>query len=258
MAQISRPSYFPKTTIVPPGLSEEDKHWSIDPELMLTDEAARELARSRQLLERLLDSSVLESMGLSSKLSGVETLKGHGTRVAVFSLLTNKRLEDEGSPLAADNRILATAAMLHDIGKLEPTIHDIVMYPGKIARDDPVAWTIIKRHPAVGHEVAMAMPGVDPEERYRIAEAIYQHHERQDGGGYYNIPISEVSNEAQIIAVTDAADVMMGTRPYKKPFSAERMIAELNRCPDQFSQEVASSFKSLRPSSGNYLSHKAA
>lgn len=258
MSHLSRPSYFPKTSIAPPSLREEEKHWSLDPELILSDGSARELSRSHGLMNRLLESDLPESMGLDPGLSGLGSLKGHGTRVAILSLLINEELHREKSAMVADTRILATAALLHDIGKLNPEIHDIVMFPGKIARNDPVAWTIIKRHPTVGRDVAMVMPGLAEIERDRIADAIYKHHERQDGNGYHHTHISEVPHEAQIISAADAMDVMLGKRPYKEPLPTDAVIAELQRCKGQFNQEIAGAAIKIRPTSGDYVFHKAA
>jgi HD-GYP domain-containing protein (c-di-GMP phosphodiesterase class II) len=46
-------------------------------------------------------------------------------------------------------RTLARAGLLHDVGKIG--IPDAILNkPGSL---DPHEWTIIKRHPALGHEI---------------------------------------------------------------------------------------------------------
>ena len=256
MSILSRPSYFPKSSIAPPRLCAEGKHWTLDPELVLSEESALEITRSHQLMEELLESGTLNTLGLDPKLSGLGSLKGHSTRVAILSLLINEQLMKEKSEMAGDTRILAASAILHDIGKLNPEIHSVVMVPDKISRDEAVAWTIIKRHPSVGRDVAMAMPGLSYDEREKVADTIYKHHERQDGRGYHNTPVSDIPKEAQIISAADTMDVMLGKRPYKSSSTTDEVIAELERCTGQFNQEVASAAKKLRPSSGDFVHYQ--
>lgn len=258
MSESKRPSYFPsKTSYIPPSLKEEEKFWSLDPELVLSEDSSFEMLRSHQLMEGLLHSGLLERLGLSQKLIGFNTLKAHETRVAILSLLINQELKRRRCQLVADTRILASSALFHDMGKLEPEIHDVVMYPGVIGKDQKSAWDAIKRHPDVGHNVVHAMLEFSQDERLRVAEAVYKHHERKDGTGYHHIPFPNIPPEAQIISVADAMDVMMGKRPYREPSTTEQVIAELDRCSDQFNPEISVVIKNLLPSSGDFIRYAA-
>lgn len=239
--------------MIPPGLTAEEQYWSLDPELVLTQSSTREMLRSHTLMEGLFQNGFLREMGLNPNVRGAESLKGHGTRVAIFSLLLNEELRKSKSSTIVDTRALATAAILHDIGKLDPEILSVVMYPGIIAKNDAVAWTLIKRHPGVGRGVSTAMPEFCEAERMKVAKAIYSHHERQDGKGYHHTQLSNIPPEAQIITVADTIDVMLGRRPYKEPATTDQVIAELERCKGQFNQEIADAAKSIRPSSGDFV-----
>ena len=79
---------------------------------------------------------------------------------------------------AAEN--LATAALLHDIGKTRVPLH-ILNKPGPLTLRE---LGVVRRHAADGEAILSALPGVS-EEALRIAA---QHHERLDGSGYPNGP----------------------------------------------------------------------
>lgn len=259
MPPLKRPSYIPKpASIIPPGLAAEEQYWSFHPELVLTQSSTEKLLKSHKLMEELFQNGFLKEMGLNPNARGAESLKGHGTRVAIFSLLINEELRRKKSTIVADTRILASAAILHDIGKLDPEILSVVMYPGIIAQNDAVAWTLIKRHPTVGHVVSTSMPKLCEDERIKVAKSIYSHHERQDGKGYHRTHLSNIPPEAQIITAADTMDVMLGKRPYKEPSTTDEVIAELERCKGQFNQEVANAAKNIRPPSGDFVYYKSA
>jgi HD-GYP domain-containing protein (c-di-GMP phosphodiesterase class II) len=256
MSQCKTPSYIPDPAFfIPESLHLEDRFWEMDPDLVLNKDSAQEFLRSHQLMEGLFQSEFLREMGLNPELRGSESLKGHGTRVAIFSLLINEELRKGNSELTTDTRTLASAAILHDIGKLDPEIHDVVMDPGTISKDDAIAWTLIKRHPSVGHGVTLAMPELDNKERGKVAKSIYYHHERQDGMGYHRTSVVDVPPEAQIITVADAIDVMLGKRPYKTPATTREVMTELQDCRGQFNQDIVRAAKSIRPNSGDYLKY---
>jgi len=256
MSALSRPSYFPKqVSSIPVSLKGEDRYWSLNPEMVLSEESAKEMIRSHDLMERLFGSNIPEMLGLSTKLSGFESLKGHGTRVAILSLFINEALKAANSGIVADTRILATSALLHDIGKLDPAIHDVIMLPGLIGKDQKDAWKTIRRHPGVGRNVVQTMLELERAERLRVADVIYKHHERKDGRGYHNIPFESIPSESQIITVADTMDVMMGNRPYKKATPTDEVLAELDRCSNQFNPTLTEAVKSIRPSNGDFIQY---
>ncbi len=215
---MKRPSYFPKKidSKIPKSLERENNFWQMDNELILSDQSANALIYSNKVARDLFETDLLESNGLNPKLKGFFSLKGHAIRVAIFSLLIRDKLAQEGSLMTIDTRTLATAALLHDIGKLDPEIHNVIMFPGKIKKDDKKAWEIIRKHPLIGEKIALLLPGIFEKERKKIANIILNHHERPDGNGYYKKQKEEIPDESLIISTADTLDAILSNRPENK------------------------------------------
>ena len=79
-------------------------------------------------------------------------------------------------------------------------------------------------------------------------EWILTHHERPDGGGYpRGLSGHQIPLEGKILAVADAYAAMTAARPYRRPFSSKRALAELQaRAGSQFDHEVVEAFISLQ------------
>jgi HD-GYP domain-containing protein (c-di-GMP phosphodiesterase class II) len=73
---------------------------------------------------------------------------------------------------------------------------------------------------------------------------VLHHHERWDGSGYpFGLAGEDIPLGARIIFVADAYDAMTSDRTYRRRFSPEDAIAELERCAGaQFDPEVVSAF----------------
>ncbi|MDH5596960.1 MAG: HD domain-containing protein [Candidatus Peregrinibacteria bacterium] len=262
----ARPTFLPPVIeSIPSNVTTEKSFWRTHPSLQLSQESAEEFLRSSQIVNNLYsDRELLESLDLNPNLPGVESQKGHGMRVAILALLLNDELERQGSELQGDRRILTTAALLHDIGKLRAEINEVIMRPEKILKggtksaSDALAWTIIRRHPRIGFNTVSNMFNLEDDERGRVAWAIYCHHERQDGKGYHKFPLEKVSNEAQIISVTDGYDVMTGNRPYQKAKSHEAAIKEERRCNRQYNQQLVDTLASIQPENGGFFEYLTA
>ncbi|MDQ3574658.1 MAG: HD domain-containing protein [Actinomycetota bacterium] len=145
--------------------------------------------------------------------------RGHSERVRGFTDLIAEEMHlspDEGARLR-------WAALLHDIGKVRvPT--KILNKEGALAADE---WAAIHRHPADGARMAAPLrawlgPSID---------AIEQHHERWDGGGYpRGLAGADISRSARIVAVADAYEVMTAPRSYRRPLGPAAARDELARC----------------------------
>lgn len=77
-----------------------------------------------------------------------------------------------------------------------------------------------------------------------IAEATLAHHERMDGSGY---PFGRSGNQipfmARIVAVADAYDAMVSSRPYRHAYSHSQALQELLRgAGKQFDAQVVRAF----------------
>jgi HD-GYP domain-containing protein (c-di-GMP phosphodiesterase class II) len=112
-------------------------------------------------------------------------------------------------------------AYLHDVGKIG--IPDAILY--KQAPLTPEEWEVMRRHPEIGRTVLDNIPFLAP-----ALPVVLHHHERFDGSGYPDgLRGEEIPLEARIAAVTDAVDVMMTARPYRRALTWPAAAEELHR-----------------------------
>lgn len=232
----------------------ENQHWSIDPELTITQDSARELVRAQSMLDELFENRTLSKLGFNANIEHRGRVLGHITRVCVLSLIINERLMETGSKVTADVRKLASSALLHDIGKFEQNIHDTVFTPERILADDH-RWKIIRTHPSIGCTVPIAISKMSETERRDVSKAIEFHHEMENGEGYYKKKSDEIPLESKVIAVADAIDVMLGSRKYSNNHSIDGAITEVQKCTWQFNSDVAKAAEVLKTNRGRLFDY---
>ena len=158
-------------------------------------------------------------------------LRGHSARVTAFAEALARRLGWAGQKIEE----LRLGGSLHDIGKVSVPPH-ILRKPGPLADAEAAA---LRRHPAEGVRLIAGI------ERFRPAlPYVLFHHERWDGGGYPTgragraIPV-----EARILALADAFDAMISTRPYRPALPVDFALGEVERCAGaQFDPDLAGVF----------------
>ncbi len=130
---------------------------------------------------------------------------------------------------------LKLLSKLHDIGKV--SISEKILK--KTTKLTDKEFEEIKGHPESGYRIIKAVPELAP-----VAESILAHHERWDGTGYpRGLAKEEIPYIARIISIIDSFDVMTHARSYKKAFSKEKAIAEIERCAgSQFDPKLAKAF----------------
>lgn len=142
--------------------------------------------------------------------------RGHCERVRAYSELIAAEL---GIP-KHDRDLLRWAALLHDIGKLHVP-SELLDKPGTLDHDE---WRHMRGHAEVGLCMAEPMRAWLGD----WVDAIGQHHERYDGGGYpQGLTGNEISLAGRIVTVADSYETMTATRPYKKPMPQREARAEL-------------------------------
>lgn len=154
---------------------------------------------------------------------------GHGLRVAALSIQLAEHLD---IPAPAQQR-LATAALLHDVGKLR--INSTTLTRATPLND--LEERALREHPEHSHTILVAL-GLPVE-----AEVARLHHERPDGHGY--IGTTTVPLIAAIIRVADAYDAMTHTRPYRQAIPRADAVTQLLD-PDAFDQTVVRALIQLR------------
>ncbi len=171
-----------------------------------------------RLSECLQDSYKSTIKALVSLVDAKETTGGgHSKRVARYALIGANNLSlSEG-----DKQTIEYAAILHDIGKL--AIPDSVLNKsGTLSNEE---WSIMHRHPIIGHELLKNIPFL--EEASRL---ILNHHERYDGNGYpYGQKGEAIPMGSRLIAVADAFDNMTTEHAYRAALNYKQAFTELNK-----------------------------
>ncbi|MGH2963935.1 MAG: diguanylate cyclase [Solirubrobacterales bacterium] len=130
------------------------------------------------------------------------------------------------------------AALLRDVGEVG-VAESILGKAGPLTEEER---TELERHPEIGARIVGAA------QIGRVDEWILSHHERPDGAGYpRGLSGHQIPLEGKILAVADAYAAMTAARPYRRPFSSKRALAELQaRAGSQFDHEVVEAFLSLQ------------
>jgi len=135
---------------------------------------------------------------------------GHIRRVEVFALELAKRLgvNEEGHLKA-----IATAALLHDMGKLAIPEH-ILNKPGKLTAAE---FEKMKRHADIGADLLSSVKFP-----YPVVPIVRHHHEHWDGCGYpAGVSGTDIPLGARILSVVDCFDALTSDRPYRPRLSIE-------------------------------------
>jgi diguanylate cyclase (GGDEF)-like protein len=146
-----------------------------------------------------------------------ETME-HALRLKDNSIKLGKSVKLASSQLDE----LSLLSSLHDIGKVAIS-ETILLKEEKLTEKE---WTVIKRHPEIGYNIAQASPQI-----VHIAKYILACHENWDGSGYpQGLSGEAIPIVSRIMFIADAYDVMTNKRTYKKAMSKEDAIKELKRC----------------------------
>jgi HD-GYP domain-containing protein (c-di-GMP phosphodiesterase class II) len=87
----------------------------------------------------------------------------------------------------------------------------------------PPEFDLVRTHAERGYEILRRIDFPWP-----VAEAVRQHHERNDGSGYpRGLTGEEILMEARIVAVADAVEAMLSPRPQRQALSMTACIDEL-------------------------------
>lgn len=120
---------------------------------------------------------------------------------------------------AESQAALAQAALVHDVGKLVIP-RSLLRKPGPLATDEQ---SMLVQHVTSGVALLRAL-AVDE----AVVAIVAAHHERWDGTGYPSGLVGEqIPIEARILAIADGCDAMTERRPYRKPWSIDEAIADV-------------------------------
>jgi HD-GYP domain-containing protein (c-di-GMP phosphodiesterase class II) len=176
--------------------------------------------------------SVLEATRIARELAEVRDFEtgAHLERMAHYSRIIAKfvaprhGLDDE----FVENVYLFSS--LHDIGKIG--IPDSVLL--KRGRLDPDERVIMETHVEKGVQIIDRVVGTGLQQRLPdstiLRNIVHCHHEYLDGSGYpRHLKGDQIPMEARIVTVADIFDALTAYRPYKRPWSPEQALEELDR-----------------------------
>src|SRR2546423_5321738 len=102
---------------------------------------------------------------------------------------------------------LYLGGLLHDVGKIG--VLDVVLHkPGRLTAAE---YGHVQQHTVIGDRIV-----AEVKQLAYLRPAVRNHHERYDGHGYPDGLAGEaIPLVARVLAVADACDAMMSTRPYR-------------------------------------------
>ena len=129
----------------------------------------------------------------------------------------------------AGQRMLAQAALVHDIGKAAIPRH-ILNKAGTLGAEE---MALIKTHPAEGHAMLTSQRGLDP----RVLAVVRHHHEYLDGSGYPDrLRAAQIPDFVRLTTICDIYAALIERRAYKPtlpPARAYAMLVEMGAKLDQ-------------------------
>lgn len=162
----------------------------------------------------------------------------HITRMSLFCAELGRAAGlDEG-----ECDLLLNASALHDVGKIG--IPDRILL--KKGRFEPEEAQIIRGHVEIGGKILSDSAS----ELVQWAESISMaHHEKWDGSGYPGgLKGQEIPLTGRIVALCDVFDALTSHRPYKKAWSVEEGMAEIERgSGTHFDPALVELFKQILP-----------
>ncbi len=174
---------------------------------------SEELKRQRDELQRAQEG-IVETLNLALQAKDPYT-RGHAERVGLLARRIASRL---GMP-RDKQEVLARAARLHDIGKINIPEH-LLSKEGGLT---PPERTQFELHPERSAELLRHLPDLD-----QVLPAIRGHHERWDGRGYPDgLAGGEIPLEARVIAVADSYDALTTDRPYRRGLTHDEALKVL-------------------------------
>ncbi|MCS6801604.1 MAG: HD-GYP domain-containing protein [Chloroflexota bacterium] len=222
-----------------------------------------ELARARKT-QRLLEAVrqdvdlILNEVLDHDILTGITALKSyddytfhHSVDVAVIAILLGRSLRLRPDEL----RQLALGALLHDIGKMFIPA-EILNKPGPLTSEE---MRTMQQHTELGFRY-LAEGSIGD---YVANHVAFQHHERQDGGGYPRglhganrlrrdehdrFDRTRIHPLAEIAAVADVYSALSSDRPYRPAMTPEAIRATIRQMAGRhLNEEVVTSFFATVP-----------
>ena len=163
---------------------------------------ARDIDGCKKVAQRIVDQIASRSE-VSLDVTDLRTYDNftysHSVNVAVYACVIGIGLHYDEASL----KMLVTAALLHDLGKLSIP-EDIINKPGRLTKDE---YNLMRKHPVLSYELIKDDPKIPRD----VKEAVLSHHENEDGTGYPNGARGESQSDfTKILHVADVYDALVG------------------------------------------------
>src|SRR6202142_2452111 len=135
-----------------------------------------------------------------------------------------------------DQRRLARAALLHDVGKAYVPVA-ILDKPGKLTEEE---MNEIRMHPRRGYDVLAAQGGFPPE----MLDVVLPHHEFLDGTGYPDgLSGNQISDIVRLITIADIYAALVEKRAYRIEHTHARAFSIMEEMVGQLDQHLLQAFR---------------
>jgi putative nucleotidyltransferase with HDIG domain len=156
----------------------------------------------------------------------VKTIEAQDPYTSGHSIRVSEAAKKIGHALGLNPRqlkVVETAALLHDIGKIDVIYGEILRQKGPLT---PEQRELIRAHPDRGVDLIKSIRSIHPE----VLSCVRHHHERWDGGGYPSgLAGPDIPLGARIIMVCDTIDAMTTARPYRDALPVSVVREELTK-----------------------------
>jgi putative nucleotidyltransferase with HDIG domain len=135
-----------------------------------------------------------------------------------------------------DQRRLARAALLHDVGKAFIPVA-LLDKAGELTMEE---MSIMREHPRRGFDALSAQGGFPPE----MLDVILHHHEMLDGSGYPNaLSGSEISDIVRITTIVDVYAALVEKRAYRLQFTHAKAFSMMEAMNGKLDQQLLQAFR---------------
>src|SRR6202046_4811824 len=135
-----------------------------------------------------------------------------------------------------DQRRLARAALLHDVGKAYVPVA-ILDKPGKLTEEE---MNEIRMHPRRGYDTLAAQGGFPPE----MLDVVLHHHEFLNGTGYPDgLRAEEISDIVRVTTIVDIYAALVESRPYRIPFTHAKAFSIMEKMEGKLDLHLLHAFR---------------